>query len=180
MSRKYLITGGANSGKARWAISYFAHCSNVAFITSGSDIDDDLKKRLEISNQQNGVQWDIIRYDGKPADVIDGRHSFYIFDGLPEYTLAALGIKSDDDEVSDERAEEVKNQVIADITEMIDKASSCGADIIMVTLETGFSVMPLKSAQTVFRDILCFVNQRIANIADEVYLSVSGIQLQIK
>lgn len=180
MSRKYLITGGANSGKARWAISYFSHCSNVAFITSNSDMEDDLKKRLEISNEQNGVQWDIIRHDGKPADIIDGNHSFYIFDGLPEYTLSVLGIGSDNDEVTKEQAAEVKARVINDIKEMIEKAESVGADIIIITLETGFSVVPPKSAQEAFRDILCAVNQRIANISDEVYLSVSGIQLQIK
>lgn len=180
MSRKYLITGGANSGKARWAISYFSHCSSVAFITSNSDMDEELKKRLEFSNEQNGVKWDVIRHDGTPADVITGEHAFYIFDGLPEYTLSVLGIQSDDDEVSKERAAQVKAKVIKDISDMIDKADSVGADIIIITLETGFSVVPPKPAQEEFRDILCSVNQRIANISDEVYLSVSGIQMQIK
>ncbi len=180
MARTYLITGGANSGKARWAIRYFAHCRDVAYITSNDDMEEDLRKRMEITNEQNGVKWDVIRYDGTPADIISNDHNFFIFDGLPEYTLALLGMTSDTDIISEEKAKAVKKQVIQDVSDMMQKAQNVNADLIIITLETGFSVVPPHSAQQIFRDILCSVNQRIANIADEVYLSVSGIQMQIK
>lgn len=52
--------------------------------------------------------------------------------------------------------------------------------MIIITLETGFSVTPADPAQVAFREILGAVNQRIANMSNEVYLSASGIQFNIK
>ena len=62
----------------------------------------------------------------------------------------------------------------------MDKVVEINGALVIITLEPGFSVMPLSSEQTSFRDILGAVNQRIANTAQEVYLSVSGIQFRIK
>ncbi|MBQ2823635.1 MAG: bifunctional adenosylcobinamide kinase/adenosylcobinamide-phosphate guanylyltransferase [Oscillospiraceae bacterium] len=180
MARTYLITGGANSGKARWAISYFERCDNVLYVTSNEDMDDDTKKRMEYSTEHNYVNWTAIRHDGKPADALDEEHKFVIYDGLPEYVLSLLGISSDDDIVPDEKIEEVTKQAIADVTAMLEKADENDINLILITLEAGFSVSPFASGQKAFRDCLSSVNQRIANIADEVYLSVSGIQMQIK
>lgn len=180
MARTYLITGGANSGKARWAISYFERCDNVLYVTSNENMDDDTKKRMEYSTEHNYVNWTAIRHDGKPADALDEEHKFVIYDGLPEYVLSLLGISSDNDIVSDEKIEEVTKQAIADVTAMLEKADENDINLILITLEAGFSVSPFASGQKAFRDCLSSVNQRIANIADEVYLSVSGIQMQIK
>ena len=52
--------------------------------------------------------------------------------------------------------------------------------MIVITLETGFSVAPTDPRQIAFRKILGSVNQRIANSSDEVYFSASGIQFKIK
>ena len=52
--------------------------------------------------------------------------------------------------------------------------------MITITLETGFSVTPANREQAIFREILGNVNQRIANMSNEVYLSASGIQFKIK
>lgn len=180
MARTLLITGGANSGKARWAISYFESCDNVLYVTSNSDMDDDTKKRMDYSTQENYVTWTAVRHDGKPADIVDEEHNYYIYDGLPEYVLSLLGISSDEDMVSQEKIEEVTKQAIADINELIEKAEGVGGNLILITLEAGFSVNPFASGQKAFRECLSSVNQRIANVADEVYLSVSGIQMQIK
>ncbi len=180
MARTYLITGGANSGKARWAISYFESCDNVLYITSNEDMDDDTKKRMEYSTEENSVTWKAVRHDGKPADAIDEEHKFVIYDGLPEYVLSLLGITSDEDIVSDEKIEEVTRQAVGDFTAMLEKADEYDVNLILITLEAGFSVSPFASGQKAFRECLSSVNQRIANLADEVYLSVSGIQMQIK
>ena len=63
---------------------------------------------------------------------------------------------------------------------MIDAIKEKDGSMIIITLETGFSVIPENRAQAVFRVILGNVNQRIANISDEVYFSASGIQFKIK
>lgn len=181
MGRTYLITGGANSGKSRWAISYFAHCDRVLYISSNNKIDVDTQKRIRYSNEQNGVKWNIGFIDGKPADSISDEHKFFIFDGIPDYTSTILkSVIGNRTDVSDDVFYELKSQIINDIQKMIDQSNSVDGNLIIVTMEPGFSVIPQSAVQRAFRDTLAAVNQRIANIADEVYLSVSGIQMQIK
>ena len=180
MARTLLITGGANSGKARWAISYFANCDNVLYVTSNSDMDDDTRKRMDYSTKENYVTWTAVRHDGEPEGIIDEDHKFYIYDGLPEYVLSLLGITSDEDIVSDERIEEVTKTAIAHVNALIEAAGKNDANLILITLEAGFSVNPFASGQKAFRECLSSVNQRIANMSDEVYFSASGIQFKIK
>ncbi|MGN0656414.1 MAG: bifunctional adenosylcobinamide kinase/adenosylcobinamide-phosphate guanylyltransferase, partial [Ruminiclostridium sp.] len=52
-----LITGGAGSGKTRWAISYFKTCDNVLFLNTGETLSDETRHRMNYSNRENNVEW---------------------------------------------------------------------------------------------------------------------------
>ena len=66
------------------------------------------------------------------------------------------------------------------IEDMRERIRELNGSMIVITLETGFSVAPTDPRQIAFRKILGSVNQRIANSSDEVYFSASGIQFKIK
>ena len=74
----------------------------------------------------------------------------------------------------------IEKSIIGDISLMLDKTSMIDGTLIIITTEMGFSVLPDNKEQVAFREILGNVNQRIANLSNEVYLSVSGIQFKIK
>lgn len=59
MSKTILITGGAASGKSRWAVSYFAACDYVLYLRTSDAVDADTMHRIEYGNKQNYVEWDI-------------------------------------------------------------------------------------------------------------------------
>lgn len=82
--------------------------------------------------------------------------------------------------MTDELKKEIEKKIIGDVTEMYDTIMVKDGSMIIITLETGFSVTPADPAQAAFREILGAVNQRIANMSNEVYLSASGIQFNIK
>ena len=63
---------------------------------------------------------------------------------------------------------------------MITVAPELNGAMVIVTIEPGFSPCPKDKEQLYFREIMGAVNQRIANTAQEVYLSASGIQFRIK
>ena len=63
MAKISLITGGAATGKSRWAVSYFQH-DNVLYICTSKKLDKDIVQRIKYSNEHNFVEW-IIAEDVK-------------------------------------------------------------------------------------------------------------------
>jgi len=53
-------------------------------------------------------------------------------------------------------------------------------DVVIVTNEVGMGLIPKNAISRVYRDLAGSVNQKIAAIADAVFLVVSGIPMKIK
>ena len=181
MSKTILVTGGAASGKSRWAVSYLAACDYVLYLSVDDEVDHDTMGRIEYGNKQNYVEWDIkTGVTTAPSEFLSD-HKFVIFDNLAAYTSKIMTSMCSDIASMDEVTKKaVEKKVISDISDMYDKIMAIDGSMITVTLETGFSVTPENKEQAVFREILGSVNQRIANMSNEVYLSASGIQFKIK
>lgn len=181
MSKTIVITGGAASGKSRWAVSYLAACDYVLYLRTADAVDADTMHRIEYSNNQNFVEWDIkTGITSSPAEQITD-HKFVIFDSLAAYTSLVMNEMCPDlESITEETQKEIEKKIISDVSDMYDKIMVIDGTMITITLETGFSVRPEDKAQAVFREILGAVNQRIANMSNEVYLSASGIQFKIK
>ncbi len=175
-----LVTGGAASGKSRWAISYFKTCDNVLYINMSSEMNNETLHRLEYSNQMNEVKWEIANSVDDPAALIKD-HKFFILDDLGVYVMNTMKKMSKDiNNITREEHEKIRSVVVNNVISCMDKVNALNGALVIITVEPGFSVVPLNSEQSSFRGIMGEVNQRIANTAQEVYLSVSGIQFKIK
>ncbi len=181
MSRSIFITGGAASGKSRWAATYFSACDYVLYLKAGGEVDRDTLNRIEYGNRQHGVEWDIkTGAEFGPAAMVTD-HKFVIFDSLSSYTSAIMKQMCPEGEVPDEEGRKaIERRIIDDMTALREAVENNEGSMIIITLETGFSVTPENRSQAMFREILGNVNQRIANSSDEVYFSASGIQFKIK
>ena len=83
MSKTILITGGAASGKSRWAVSYLAACDYVLYLRTADEVDKDTLGRIEYRNKHNFVEWDIkTGITSTPVETITD-HKFVIFDNRP-------------------------------------------------------------------------------------------------
>lgn len=181
MSKTILITGGAASGRSRWAVSYFAACDYVLYLRTTDSLDPDTLHRIEYGNKQNFVEWDIRTGVTNPPAPLFTDHKFVIFDSLPSYTSHVIHSMCDDlTTITEDKKKEIEAKVISDVNDMYDQIMVIDGNMVTITLETGFSVTPEDREQAIFREILGTVNQRIANMSNEVYLSVSGIQFKIK
>lgn len=181
MSKTMLVTGGAASGKTRWAVSYFSACDYVLYLCVTDAVDNDTMNRIEYGNKQNFVEWDIkTNADTNLAEYVTD-HKFVILDNLAAYVSKVIGrMCPNPDDMTVELKKEIEQQVIRDIGDIYDQVMVIDGSMIVITLETGFSIMPANREQQNFREILGTVNQRIANMSNEVYLSASGIQFRIK
>lgn len=180
MARTILLTGGATSGKSRWAISQFAACDNVLYICP-KDLDEDARNRIEYDNKKNYVEWDIREnVVSDPYELFD-KHKFAIFDSLYDYAdIVIEQMCPDITKMDTEMEKEIEKRIIDDVMKMHDEIRLIEGDIVVITLETGFSSVPEDPLQLAKRNILGMVNQRIANESSDVYLSASGIQFRIK
>lgn len=181
MVKNILITGGAKSGKTRWAVTHFAMYDYVLYLKVGEAVDADTLKRIEYNNKKNFVEWDIVTgvYSNPAEKVTD--HKFVIFDSLFAYTQVCIKEMCPDiTKLDDATKKSIEKRIIEDIMLMREKVDERGGCMIINTLETGFSVTPTDPEQAALREILGTVNQRIANTSDEVYFSASGIQFKIR
>lgn len=180
MANSILITGGAASGKSRFAITHYHSCDYVLYLKAGSELDADIKQRINFENEKQGIQWDIVRFDTpNPAELV-GDHKFVIFDSLSSFTAIIINELCGADEITDAMKKSIEKTVIERIQQLREKVAENFGSIIIITLETGFSVAPVDKHLATFREILGHVNQRIANTSDDVYFSASGIQFKIK
>lgn len=180
MARTILVTGGGASGKSRWAVSQFDACDNVLYICPGK-LDDDTRNRIEYSNNRNYVQWDIREDVTSEPYALFNKHKFAVFDNLNAYTIIVMREMCPDiTQMNSEMEKAIEKRIINDVMGMYDQMKIIGGDIVIITLETGFSLEPADSELMARRKILGMVNQRIANISSDVYLSASGIQFKIK
>lgn len=74
----------------------------------------------------------------------------------------------------------IEKRIIDDILAVRSKVAENRGNVMVITLETGFSVVPEDGYLAAYREIVGRVNQRIANSSDEVFFSASGIQFKIK
>ena len=180
MARTILVTGGGASGKSRWAVSQFAACDNVLYICP-KELDSDTKNRIEYSNKKNLVEWEIHEnVTSEPSSLCD-KHKFTVFDSLDLYVDVVIEEMCPNIEDMDwEMEKAIEKRIIEDIMNLHTEARLIEGDVVVITLETGFSNIPEDPFLLAKRNILGMINQRIANESTDVYLSASGIQFRIK
>jgi len=168
----YFITGGARSGKSAFAEKIAADiCGKRAYLATAQALDAEMVARIEHHRQRRGSAWDTYEEPLAVAELLNklsGRYQVVLLDCLTLW-LSNVMAHSDGDEAvsrqSDILVEAIRNS-----------KSTC----IVVSNEVGLGIVPDNALARRFRDLAGFVNQRVAQVADEAYLLTSGIPLKIK
>jgi len=174
-----LLLGGARAGKSAHALQLAAahvHGSEtkVSFIATAQGLDEEMKERIARHQAERPGDWRTIEepYWIDQALQKTGETDIVIVDCLTLFVSNWL-LRYDD--------EHDCTQVVRRITRnLLDLARSRQQTIICVSNEAGLGVVPPTQLGRVFRDLLGWVNQEFAVAADEVYLLVAGISLQLK
>ncbi len=182
MGKITFITGCAMSGKSRWAVSYFDCCDNVQYLCAHEKIDSRTMNRIIFNESSRSVFWDLrtdFKIEMPPADlneydnfIIDSVGKL-VYDVLFDKFYELIGGENFDPQ---EKGEEVSRKIV----DFVQDLKSSGGNIVVITNEAGFMPNVLNNDMWNYQQVLCTVNQRLAAAADEVYLSVSGIQFKIK
>lgn len=169
-SRIIMITGGQRSGKSRIAERMVLDLSpSPVYIATARVWDEEFQRRVDLHKQRRGPEWttyeEPLHVDNLPVDT----HDIILFDCV---TLWATNWFFECGEDSDRALAEMKSRV--------DSLVSQCSNIVFVTNEIGLGGVAENGLQRRFTDLQGLINQYIAEIADEVHLAVSGIDVRIK
>lgn len=177
--RMSLLLGGARAGKSAYAMrlaqdSERASGSDVCFIATAQGLDEDLTKRIARHRAERPTNWRTIE---EPCQIDDALRQasevrIVIVDCLTLFVSNWL-MRHEDEHECEQFVRRVTRNFLA-------LARTRQQTIICVSNEVGLGVVPETGLGRVFRDLLGRVNQEFAAAADEVYLLVAGLPLQLK
>ncbi|HYC59667.1 MAG TPA: bifunctional adenosylcobinamide kinase/adenosylcobinamide-phosphate guanylyltransferase [Thermoanaerobaculia bacterium] len=164
--RLILITGGARSGKSTKALSLAAPYSENIFVATAQGLDDEMRARIDRHRVERGESWKTVE---EPLDLARAMQvdpgAVAVVDCMTLWLSNAMTANIDIDRALDD---------------FISAARRRRATVIVVTNEVGMGIVPMYESARRFSDLAGMTNQRMAAAADEVWLVVCGLGIQLK
>ncbi len=165
-----LVLGGARSGKSRWVVEKAKEKfgDNVIFIATAQPSDEEMKERILQHRKEKPSSWRTIE---EPLSIWKVIENWEDFQGGVIVDCVTLWIAN--------IMEKGKN-VEEEVEKFISAVQKFRGELYAVSNEVGMGLVPPYPLGRKFRDILGWVNQRLASQSKEVYLMFAGIPLKIK
>lgn len=178
MAKIVLVTGGVRSGKSTFAEKYAAQLGKkIAYIATAQVYDEEMYQRVRLHKARRPSAWKTYEAPYHAAKTLRKaavEHDTILFDCLTVYISNQLL------QTNGASAEERAANVINDIEDLLIAAKEVSANVIFVTNEVGCGIVPENALAREYRDLAGRINQRFAQIADEVYLVISSLPVEIK
>lgn len=181
------VIGGARSGKSSFALQQASQNEGGrVYIATAEARDDEMRERIERHREERGSEWDTIEEPLKLPDVLNNikdKYNTILIDCLTLW-LSNVLIRTQNTEHRTQTTEEEIEGLI-NFLKGIKNSSVCSPGsglcvLYIVSNEVGMGIVPENELARQFRDLAGALNQRIAAIADEVYLVTAGIPLKIR
>jgi adenosylcobinamide kinase/adenosylcobinamide-phosphate guanylyltransferase len=164
-----LITGGGRSGKSALALSRAGHYGSRLFIATAEPVDGEMQERIARHKRERADSFITIE---EPLD--PGAALRKVPPGVEAVVIDCLAVWVGN------LMHHCPSREHEFIDRFIDGIGKTAFDLILVTNEVGMGIVPDNEISRQYRDLLGMVNQRIAAVAHEVVLMVSGIPIEIK
>src|ERR1700692_1031970 len=170
-----LVLGGPRSGKSRFAQSLCEPAGRVVFIATAPLHDDEMRARAAHHQHAGPNHWHSIEEPLAIARVVETctpNFDCVLIDCL------TLWLSNLCWEHRDHSQEVLQTAASEEVSRLIAAASA--SNVIVVSNEVGYGLVPESPVGRVFRDLQGWVNQDLARAANSVYQVVAGIPIPIK
>ena len=181
------ITGGAKSGKSKFAEKLAMKKKKRVYVATSIPFDNEMKNRVKRHKEQRGKDWLTVEsYRNIDTVLLDINGikdvEVILLDCLTNMVTNIMIMEKeiDWDNISEIELKEVEREVLSEVEKVISLSKKLSCDIIIVSNEVGMGLVPEYPLGRHFRDIAGQMNQVIAKEAVEGYLIVSGMALRIK
>jgi adenosylcobinamide kinase / adenosylcobinamide-phosphate guanylyltransferase len=166
-----LITGGARSGKSRYAEQRALEMGDrPLYLATAEAKDEEMARRIAQHQKRRGTQWRTIEEPLELAEALlaqRGKIDCALVDCLTLW-ISNLLIRHDEKYASEK------------VEELIKKLPQSNFHLVFVTNEVGWGIVPDNPLARKFRDLAGWTNQQMANAVNEVILMVAGMPMILK
>lgn len=167
MNRITFVLGGARSGKSRFAEGRAKGFDGPkTYIATAEPFDEEMRQRIAKHREQRaGDGWATIEAPLDPASVIRRAEGLVLLDCVTVWLGNLMHHEKD---------------IRAEVSGLADALKDSAARIVLVSNEVGLSIVPENAMARRFRDEQGLANQRLAEVADEVFFVAAGLPLKLK
>lgn len=187
-ARLILILGGARSGKSAFAEQWAASSGKqVVYIATATAGDGEMAERIARHRRSRPDDWQTVE---EPLDLARGVRSagargdvllldcmtLWLSNWMAQPSSVALLVEGRSSSlVPDESA-------LRAVDALLKSLAALGPEkvLLVISNEVGSGIVPPYPLGRVYRDTLGYVNQRLAQAAEQVYLLVAGVSIKIK
>ena len=182
-SQIILCSGGARSGKSEFAERLaLATAGRKAYVATGQAFDEEMIDRIKKHQERRGEIWnnfEVPLHLAKEWQNISQSADVILIDCLTMFTtnhmMAHGSIQGQQD------ANQLEAAVLTELEALLASIKSCeDKTVIFVTNEIGLGIVPDNKLARYFRDIAGRVNRTVAAAADKLYLTISGVTIELK
>ena len=175
MGKIILITGGQRSGKSRYAEELALSLSDhPVYVATAHIWDEEFRQRVLRHQERRGPQWTNIEEE-RELSRYDLTGQVAVIDCI---TLWCTNFFFDRNKPDNEQP--TVDEALKLLKEEFNRFTNQDATLIFVTNEIGAGGVSTDVIQRRFTDLQGWMNQYVAQKADEVILMVSGIPVKIK
>jgi adenosylcobinamide kinase/adenosylcobinamide-phosphate guanylyltransferase len=178
-----LVTGGARSGKSTFAEKLAAQLNDKQgiYIATAQIYDEEMRERILLHQEhrlQSGFNWITIE---EPYEICKQLKKVSESDGdAPIVLVDCLTLWLSNWLLRYEHDPDKSEKLTTKIDELLEAASSCKGQVLIVTNEVGSGIVPEYPLGRSFRDLAGKMNQRLAALCDQVFLVTAGIPVELK
>ena len=170
-----VVTGGARSGKSRFAQSLCPRTGPTGFLATARVLDSEMADRVDRHRQERPSDWTTVEEPVRIARAtagMRGRVPAVLIDCLTLWTTNLLM------DAVDAPIDDLRRMAFNELDALI--ALRADLDLILVTNEVGSGIVPDTALVRKFSDLHGWINQHVARQADRVFLMVCGLPVRIK
>ena len=178
-----LCSGGARSGKSEFAEQLALSLKGrKAYVATGQAFDDEMKDRIKKHQLRRGKEWitfEIPLHLHKNWEQIKNVSDVILIDCLTMFTSNHVFAHGDINTQEDfNRIESIILEELRLLLQEINNSND--KTVIFVTNEIGLGIVPGNKLARYFRDITGRVNREVASAANKMYLTISGVTIELK
>lgn len=178
-----LCSGGARSGKSEFAEQLALSLKGrKAYVATGQAFDDEMKDRIKKHQLRRGKEWitfEIPLLLHENWEQIKNVSDVILIDCLTMFTSNHVFAHGDIN--TQEDSNRIESIILEELRLLLQEINNSNdKTVIFVTNEIGLGIVPENKLARYFRDITGRVNREVASAANKMYLTISGVTIELK